>query len=698
MSALYVRARAFAAKGLDTLNLNFYRLHLLYFTIAPFILAAVAYACNGMFPASYLDLLFCCVSAMTGTGLATLDLSSLTAWQQAVLVILEIIGSPVTISFIVVYVRRRYFQRHLHWIVESEFERTKTRDILRDAQSDSAPKRNAQFKPSMIRRVDTLPKPISSSMDMNAMFLDFSSSIPEHHIAGQTFGHSDQVQQRVNLAPRRELTRRTTIEVIDPNHNQDDEFGGFRNPLELIARLFRRLFPNIQKKLKRSMTMPTESKLVPDDTNVDLQGDRPVSYFSFNARVRKNSVFYGLSDSDCEELGGVEYRALTALLWIVPLYAVGSLGTAFVVTAPYMSLARWKDNFQPPQQHRVINPVWYSIFEVIGAWANTGLSLVDQGLIPFQTAYPMLIFLIWVVIAGNTGYPVLWGIFKSVPKTSQMRETLQFLLDHPRRCFIYLFPSRQTWFLLIMLIFLNLTDWFLFLVLDIGNATVEAIPVGTRLIVAAVQAVAVRLAGFQSVPIAVLAPAVKVLYVVMIVRSTNVYEERSLGVSETVIGDDGDIEDEANYPQTDSRVAIWGRYLGRHVKRQLAFDMWWLALALFLICIIEKNQLSDSANESWFNLFSMIFEIVSAYATVGLSLGIPTANFSLSGAMHALSKLILCAVMIRGRHRGLPVALDRAIMLPKEFLDMASEKALQMKRRQVGQSRDRNARRRRLSA
>ena len=87
--------------------------------------------------------------------------------------------------------------------MESEFERTKTRDILHDAQSNSAPKRNAQFKPSMIRRVDTLPKPISSSMDMNAMFLDFSSSIPEHHIAGQTFGHGDQVQQRVDLAPRR---------------------------------------------------------------------------------------------------------------------------------------------------------------------------------------------------------------------------------------------------------------------------------------------------------------------------------------------------------------------------------------------------------------------------------------------------------------------------------------------------------------
>ena len=42
-------------------------------------------------------------------------------------------------------------------------------------------------------------------------------------------------------------------------------------------------------------------------------------------------------------------------------------------------------------------------------------------------------------------------------------------------------------------------------------------------------------------------------------------------------------------------------------------------------------------------------------------------NFSLSGALHPLSKLIICVVMLRGRHRGLPVALDRAVMLPQEF-------------------------------
>lgn len=43
------------------------------------------------------------------------------------------------------------------------------------------------------------------------------------------------------------------------------------------------------------------------------------------------------------------------------------------------------------------------------------------------------------------------------------------------------------------------------------------------------------------------------------------------------------------------------------------------------------------------------------------------ANYSLSGRFRTLSKLILCLVMIRGRHRGLPVAVDRAIMFPHEY-------------------------------
>jgi hypothetical protein len=43
------------------------------------------------------------------------------------------------------------------------------------------------------------------------------------------------------------------------------------------------------------------------------------------------------------------------------------------------------------------------------------------------------------------------------------------------------------------------------------------------------------------------------------------------------------------------------------------------------------------------------------------------ANYSLVGDFRVASKLILCLVMLRGRHRGLPVAIDRSILLPSDL-------------------------------
>ena len=58
-------------------------------------------------------------------------------------------------------------------------------------------------------------------------------------------------------------------------------------------------------------------------------------------------------------------------------------------------------------------------------------------------------------------------------------------------------------------IFYSSTDYFFFLILDIGNAAFDAIPVGVRFAIGALQATAVRAAGFATVSIAELAPAVQ---------------------------------------------------------------------------------------------------------------------------------------------------------------------------------------------
>lgn len=123
---------------------------------------------------------------------------------------------------------------------------------------------------------------------------------------------------------------------------------------------------------------------------------------------------------------------------------------------------------------------------------------------------------------------------------SPRKETFAFLLDHPRRSFTLLFPSSATWWLFGVLFILNALDLFFFLVLDLGDAYVSAIPVGYRILDGFFQAVSTRTAGFAVTNLALLHPAVLVSYLVMMyisifpvaisIRRTNVYEEKSLGI------------------------------------------------------------------------------------------------------------------------------------------------------------------------
>lgn len=51
--------------------------------------------------------------------------------------------------------------------------------------------------------------------------------------------------------------------------------------------------------------------------------------------------------------------------------------------------------------------------------------------------------------------------------------------------------------------------------------------------------------------------------------------------------------------------------------------------------------------------------------------------------------MVLCAVMLRGRHRGLPVAVDRAVLVPDERLGWAEEEDAVMRNRAASRSRSR---------
>jgi len=190
---------------------------------------------------------------------------------------------------------------------------------------------------------------------------------------------------------------------------------------------------------------------------------------------------------------------------------------------------------------------------------------------------------------------------------------------------------------------------------------------------------------------------ISVYPVVITMRNSNVYEECSLGI----YAEDREEDDQYSpagvhnppdspYPDTGSGLLARALHIRDHfvtggaatkesnshfvrqqLRAQLAHDAWWIVLALFLIMIIENSHFD--ADPAAFSVFNVIFEVVSAYGCVGISVGVPWEAYSFCGCWHTLSKLILCAVMLRGRHRGLPVAIDKAVLLPGEANERAEE-------------------------
>lgn len=298
--------------------------------------------------------------------------------------------------------------------------------------------------------------------------------------------------------------------------------------------------------------------------------------------------------------------------------------------------------------------------------SNLGFTLTADSMIHFRDAtWPMLV-MTFLAYAGNTCYPIIlrgiiWAMHNCVRQHSSTRQALGYLLDHPRRCYTLLFPGNVTWILFGILFALNFLDTLLILVLDLNSEEVTALPPAARTLAALFQAASSRHTGTSVFNLANVNPAVQFSLLIMMyiavfpiaisVRASNTYEERTLGR----------YSEDSSPSDTLASTA----YLSHHIRNQLSFDLWYIFLGTFCICIVEAAPIRDSSNTA-FTLFAVLFEVTSAYGNVGLSLGTNATLTSLCGDFHVVSKLVICAMMIRGRHRGLPYSLDRAVMLPSD--------------------------------
>lgn len=216
-------------------------------------------------------------------------------------------------------------------------------------------------------------------------------------------------------------------------------------------------------RMKRRQTLDT----IRHALSRDKEDEAP--YLSWQPTLGRNSQFHDMSEEQREELGGIEYRSLNTLSLILTCYFWGFWIFAAVCLTPWILHSSYGRIVDEAGQSRA----WWGIFTGNSAFMDLGFTLTPDSMNSFNTAVFPLLVTSFLIVIGNTGFPVMlrfiiWVTSIFVPRHTGLWEELRFLLDHPRRCFTLLFPSAATWWLFLLLIILNGIDLIFFIVLDVS--------------------------------------------------------------------------------------------------------------------------------------------------------------------------------------------------------------------------------------
>ncbi|TDL22993.1 hypothetical protein BD410DRAFT_185413 [Rickenella mellea] len=348
-------------------NLNFFRVHLLFFIFTPLIFSAIFFVSNGSFHISYIDSLFVCVSSITVTGLTTVDLSGLTGWQQAILFIQVCIGNVVAIAWVTVWYRRRLFIHKFNHLLR------KDRSMKHNAENEKESIPVARHRGSEILARNAQDH-LSIQHDVT-LKSQLQRQHPSNNKATHSAGHNASYEAHpTNAGPRsKEPVPASSLDqhyaecaggpskahlptVMSEGRSKDMALGGFSSPHSFLFNFIFKMWPGLQRRWATAITQPHLRLFTPhENSHPDAEA---APYLKFAAFVGKNSRFFGLKKSHKEELGNMEYQALTALMWIVAVYHIGIQIICFTVLSPYMSAKRWRSALDVPQLHRNVSPVW----------------------------------------------------------------------------------------------------------------------------------------------------------------------------------------------------------------------------------------------------------------------------------------------------------------------------------------------------
>lgn len=302
------------------------------------------------------------------------------------------------------------------------------------------------------------------------------------------------------------------------------------------------------------------------------------------------------------------------------------------ITIALILLTQFIQSFPLPQA------LWHSVFHSISAFCNAGFSTLSNNLIDYNGNWIVVVSIAIAIILGGIGFLAMTEVFNA--KSLRLQHMWKALTLHTR---IVLATTA-------ILIFGGM---FLFYVLEY-NDILQHMSFKEKLLASFFQSVTARTAGFNTVDIGALREATYMFFIFLMF----------------IGGSPGSI---AGGVKTSTFAILWfflvSRLKGlRQIvvwERALAYDnveravtlvvvsALFIFFATFILLIIPTLHAGE--------FLQSLFEVTSAFGTVGLSMGITPKTLP-------LERIILCLVMYTGRLG--PLTLISALTMRKRTFNI----------------------------
>jgi Trk-type K+ transport system membrane component len=269
--------------------------------------------------------------------------------------------------------------------------------------------------------------------------------------------------------------------------------------------------------------------------------------------------------------------------------------------------------------------LWEGVFHAVSSFNNAGFALYSDNLMGFAGDPWVCLPIAAAVIIGGMGFPVLMELSRRYRRPIHWSMNTKLVL------------SGTAVLLVLGTVFITAVEW--------GNrATLGSLPPGERILAGFFQSVISRTAGFNSVDIAELHPVTWMgMDILMFIGGGPAGTAGGLKITTFAV------LFFILYAEIrgGTAVNIFGKRLSGSVHRE-AITVVLLAIALVVVATMALMFLTRFGQEQ------LLFEVVSAFGTVGLSTGI-------TAALPPAGQVILIALMFIGRLG--PVTLASALAL-----------------------------------